>query len=184
VTSAPTPKKLRRTSPTIRRRALPSLPSLLPASPSIPLFTRSITLLLVLVSLALTLTYPVRRYADQLGRINDLKYQISQDDEIIRKYQTQIALYKNTTFITEEARKNLRYTLPNEHLVVVIGDMHTTPSATPSTHTNQSIPPGPAPATNAGDQALNSPALNALNPSITSTNPFADVTTPTPTPSP
>lgn len=93
--------------------------------------TRAAVLAVIGCALVLALAYPIRAYVAQRGNIRKLEQQRSAAQRRVDVLERQRAQWEDRAYVETQARQRLRYVLPGEKSLLVIGQAPA-PAATPS----------------------------------------------------
>lgn len=115
--------------------------------------TRAAMLGVVLAMLGLTLVYPLRLYAAQRSQINQLAASNEAQRRQVEDLQKTVKRYDDPTWVRDQARLRLHYTLPGEKDYLVAPSQSVPP-----------VPPAPKPSPKPSPSASGTPHPTVTGP--------------------
>ncbi|MBV9293798.1 MAG: septum formation initiator family protein [Frankiales bacterium] len=112
-----------------KRRSRAALPARTPQAPLLrlpraTLTARAAILAVALASVALAVALPFKVWVAQRSHINALQAQTRAQEQRVAALRRQQQLWKDPTYVEQQARLRLHYALPGETTYVVLGKPH------------------------------------------------------------
>lgn len=92
------------------------------------LSNRALIVGIILFVVAVTLAPPIKNYFTQKAQINSLENQVEDNQQMLKKAATELALWNDPEYVASQARARLHYVFPGERQYIVVGNDEVTQS--------------------------------------------------------
>lgn len=92
------------------------------------LSNRALIVGIILFVVAVTLAPPIKNYFTQKAQINSLENQVEDNQQMLKKAATELALWNDPEYVASQARARLHYVFPGERQYIVVGNDEITQS--------------------------------------------------------